>query len=529
MNLGIICCAVAVLHALLQAWPRFFNRHFGVDCWRHMLAADHVRAHRSLPRESVENYLFRGPFDYPPALLVFLSLFSRSARLCVQAVFSPVTDALHGMLLAWLVYGWTHDATAAVTSQVLFALVPVTVLENSQLNARSPGSMFFTLTLVSVSMLHATGNAWWLAAIAVSGCLVHLTHKMASQTLVLFSVLSLPFVHRLYGMTLAAPLSLLLVFVLFPRTYTRVFKGQIAVLRYYRRAFEKAATALRSVESPSFVGRIVSLAKSNPLVTSLGADPWIVVAVFLGISGASAALPEGVRFLVLFWGAVLYGLIFVTTWVKPLRFLGDGPRYSYYLAFPIAAWAGPSLAAAWREPGSAWAWWLLPAAVAVVVVAQVILLQLKGVLGDRERSYRGDVKAIGGLLSDLDGVRVAVFPLCTAEVLAFFSGCRVLSTDSAWAHAEDDDFRDFNPRLLKPLSHFLDRYGITHCVVEHVDALADLDIPSDFTLRHDGADYRLWEREENGSAERRPPGDAVRVPGDAGGRDSVEPRKIGEC
>jgi hypothetical protein len=490
------CLVVALLHFLLQAWPRLANPFFGVDGWRHMLAADFLRRRRALPRESLPNYLFTGPFDYPPALIALLALLPDGARMQAQRFLSPAVEAAHGALVFLLVRHWTGDAAAAALAQAVFALTPITALENSQLNARGLGSLLLTVALVG-SVLGAGGaGAAWLAAALAAGALAPLAHKMAAQTLLLFSLLSLPFLTRLWPVVLVGPLSLAVFFAVFRGLARRIAEGHLAVLRYHRRALRgPPAKTSAGVESRSFTGRLAALARSNPLVAALGSDPWIApAAAALALGGAGPlALPAGR--LMVFWLGAVYALVFGTALVRPLRFLGDGPRYSYYLAFPVAVLGGPALATAARGPhGPAVA--TLAAAVAAAALAEIVALQFRGVVRDTERSCRGDLRRIAELLRRAPEARAAVFPLCAAEVLACFSGCRVLSTDSALAHAENADFMDFNPRLRKPLDYFLEKYRITHVALGagFAAGAGETRVPDSFERVFEGKDFSLWAR-----------------------------------
>lgn len=488
-----LCAVVALGHFVLITWPRLVNPFFGVDCWRHMLAADYIRKHGRIPEKSIDNYLFNGSFDYPPLVPIFLSLFPKGVRLFLQAVTSPMIETCHGVLVFSLVLYWTGSTTAAALSQVIFALVPITVLENSQLTARTPGSLLLTVSLVGVTAFAGNGNWLWLGIALTAAVLVHFTHKMASQTLLLFSILAMPLLPWLHAIVLIGPLSLLISFAIAPRLVRRILVGNMALLRYYWRVFMAPSAMAASVESPSLVGRLVKLAKSNPLITAAGANPWIMFAGLLAVVSwpAARALPV----MILFWLGAVYTLIVSTTWVRPLRFLGDGPRYSYYLSFPVAIAAGHLIACIPCGLGFSSRGLAAISVAGIGVAAGIIFLQFKAVVSDRERSLRGDVKAIVEILKGSDTARVLVLPLCTAEIVAFFADCRVLSTDSALVHAEDPDFRNFNPRLAKPVSFFLERYDITHVMVENTPAfMSILNLSGAFTLTHDGVDFVLWSR-----------------------------------
>lgn len=492
----VVCLLIAGIHFALQTWPRLFNPFFGVDGWRHMLAAEHIHRHGRLPVESLDNYLFRGPFDYPPFIPVLLAAFPRRLRLFVQAILSPLFETIHGMVAFEVVWGASGDVACATIAHVLFALVPITTLENSQLSARSPGSLFLTLAIVGAA-LWANGGGWgWLVTGLTAGVMAHVTHKMASQTLVLFSVLGLPFLWWLRGVPLVGIVSLGIAAAMFPRLMHRNLVGHWAILRYYRAHFAKPAPAVRSVESRGFVGRLVAIAKANPLITLIGADPWILLVPLLTGLPSAIGAPQILQANLFFWLVAIVMLILTTSTLKPVRFLGDGPRYSFYLAFPLGVLLGPLLVATLREPGP-WtsAWRAASLLLGLGILAEILLIQCKGIVNDKERSYRGDVAVIADKVRTSGGARLAIFPLCTAEVMAFFGECQVLSTDSSIVHAEHEDYRSFNPRLRKPLAFFLEKYGITHVVLEsHYEGQPDFEVPPAFVPEYSGKAFRLWRR-----------------------------------
>lgn len=491
------CLTVAAFHVALQTWPRLLNHYFGVDCWRHMLAADFIRRHRRLPVESLDNYLFRGPFDYPPFVPILLACLPSGIRLAAQAVVAPLFESLHGILVFAIVQDATGDVLAAVLSQAVFSLVPITTLENSQLNARSPGSLFLSLCVLGATAFASGGQLVWLALSLTCGVLVHLTHKMASQTLILLSILGLPLAGWMQGVPVVGIASLGLAMLAFPKLVLRILTGHVAVLRFHRAQFSAGTDRSNTgVESRGFVGRAVAIAKTNPAITIAGAVPWVVLLPFLGSARPAAGLPPLLERVSAFWLVACLVLIVATSVVRPLRFLGDGPRYSFYLALPVALFSGPLLAAHAREHNALSRTCVIAGCVvATAVLAEICFLQWKGVVSDTERSYRGDIAAICDRLRAAPGARVAVFPLCTAEVIAFFGACRVLSTDSALAHAENVDFLAFNPHLLRPLSYFLERYSITHAVLEHRRRKSpEFTLPPEFTEVHSGRSFGIWER-----------------------------------
>ncbi|MBM4094509.1 MAG: hypothetical protein FJ276_34660, partial [Planctomycetes bacterium] len=245
------------------------------------------------------NYLFRGGFDYPPVVPLIMAFVPTKAALFLQALFSPLVDALHGVLAFTLVVGWTGDLLSAGLAQTMFALVPITALENSQFTGRSAGSLLMTIAIVGPACFFA-GEGWtWLVSGMLAGLLVHMTHKMASQTLVFLSLLALPLALRLPGVVIAGPSTVLAALGVFGRAYRRVLAGQIHVLKFFREVLAEEAPRSRRVESPTFVGTLVGLAKRNFLVTAVGADPWVLPIVAAAVLGSRAVLPADIARVIL--------------------------------------------------------------------------------------------------------------------------------------------------------------------------------------------------------------------------------------
>lgn len=484
--------AVSAGHFAIQVWPRLLNPYFGVDCWRHMLAAEYIARHRRLPEQSLNNYLFRGPFDYPPFIPVVMALFPARVRLVMQAVVSPLFEVFHGVFVYWLVFHFTGDWWSATVAHIVFALVPITILENSQLNARSPGSLFLSLAMVGATLGVGSWSVPWLACSIAAGVAAHMTHKMASQTLVLFSLMALPVIAWVKGGPLIGAVSLGVALIVFGPIMIRVVVGHIAVLTYHRRHFASRLGAKAGVGSRGFVGSLISLAKANPLITIVGADPWIVVAAAVLLSGKFRWHgPPPLGRVLCFWLVAILVLIVTTSTVRQLKFLGDGPRYSYYLAFPIAVLMGPALAARFQQHPAAWG--LVAVVVAAGIIAEVLVIQWKGVVHDVERSLQGDLKTITDILRNTPDARVAVLPLCAAEVVAFFGECAVLSTDSAAVHARDEEFKAYTPALRKPLRHFVRQYGITHVAMHPIlESQEPYALPQGAAVLHDGSSMTLW-------------------------------------
>src|SRR3990170_317551 len=120
---------IPLLSLLLQVWPRLINRYFGIDTWRHLMFAEYIRAHKHLPESITDRYIVNAPFDYPPGILIFLSLFSKSFTDKYQFIFSPIFDFIHNLFIFWATIFLTHDLMTALFAQVIASLVHLVVME----------------------------------------------------------------------------------------------------------------------------------------------------------------------------------------------------------------------------------------------------------------------------------------------------------------------------------------------------------------------------------------------------------------
>lgn len=462
---------------LVQSWPRFISRYFGVDVWRHLLAAEFIRKNKKLPVESLEAYLFKGKFDYPPLFLIFISLLPKETAEKFQGFISPFIEFLHSLLIFWTCFILTKNPAIAFGAQIIYALIPVVVMENSQLSARGFGSFVFSLSFVPMIFYSVYGADifLWLAVFFTAA--LFMSHKMAAQamcfTTALFSILDRNIAYLLIYLAAFA-----LVWLMFPKLYKRIFMGQIAVLKFFQKnirvryAHQIKGSTKKPQLNADFVNRIKGLIGRFPVAAVITSNPFIVMFVVMYITfvfnpNVSYLLPITYQVFgkFLLWLVIMYIMGVLTAQVRLFQFLGEGTKYTLYAAFPLsiilAAFSSYCLDVL-RDNR----FFLSLIIFGLVSWALILFLQKKIILKDKVRSFTpGLVKMVNFLRSVKEDVRLAVFPLSTAEIISYFAGCKVLSTDSAYAHGYNEDYLNFNPVLRKPLKYFFDKYRINYVLI----------------------------------------------------------------
>lgn len=471
---------LAALSFCLQTWPRWFNRYFGVDVWRHIDEAMFIREHRRLNTGPQERYLIDRPTDYPPLLRLLLALFPRRWLDEWQWAISPAIDAVHNLLLFAVLLALTGEVRVAWLGQLFYLASPIVILENSNLTTRPLGSLTFTLAVWPlVLFLAGDGWAWW--GIAVIGvAILCLAHRMSLQALIAVAVL-FTVVERSAWPLLAVAAGMAAALLLSRGFYWQVLRGHLAMLKFwsqniqYKVAHQVRGVPKRGERNPDMVFRINHWLKDSHLVAIVGANPWIPVmaVLYYGVSSAHTLVLD--RCAVWVVGLVVVG--WAIRQLHALRFLGEGERYVEYASFPTAVVLSLTL---WSVQGASWFAWLVAGCVAVFIGACLIptmILQYLVILKDVERSVTPALQKVLAYLERVpEEVRLFTVPLYLITPAMHWTRCRVVSTDNSTAHVTD--IQDFAPYLKKPLPEILQRYRVNYLLMsERYVSLQELEVP----------------------------------------------------
>jgi hypothetical protein len=159
----------------------------------------------------------------------------------------------------------------------------------------------------------------------------------------------------------------------------------------------------------------------------------------------------------LLWIATTYAAAFLTLFVPPLRFLGEGFRYVKFAAFPVALVVARGFATPDRL--------LVP--LAFVVLSLYVIGRL---LRARPLEMKDDAFAdVVRFVRESAATNVAVLPTHKADPLVALTRKNVLWGGHTSGY---DRFAELVPVLQSPFLSLLDRYGVDLVVIdgEYVDA-----------------------------------------------------------
>lgn len=284
---------------LLRRVPR------GIDANFHLLAAS--RFSKGRPPKVLGKFVLGDSYTYPSLLHFLLSLAPERLRPKMLFMLGVVSDYGIALLTYALALQYMPEAYA-LAAAVLYSFTPIAYVESVSESPRSLGALWCCLSIV---LLPQRGMLE-IAIAAVTVALTLLSHKMATQTLLLTCLIMSPF---LISMNIFFPLTLLfgftLALLLTRGRYMATLKDHALGINFYLRhgSWDKGR---KRPDSPK------RLVKFQPFFYVPIAGLLLCPQTFLG-----ETLP------ILVWSITVLVIYCVWLW-------GDGYRYFLYSAAPTA-------------------------------------------------------------------------------------------------------------------------------------------------------------------------------------------------
>lgn len=486
MNPYLFGVGVAAGGFLLHVYPRLVNRYFGVDAWRHLLAADYIRQGRA-EAFSRERYLIPGDSDYPPVLRWVLACLPKATAERYERFVAPAFDFLHSLVIFSLGWSLSGDVGIAVVAQLLHLTSPLVAVENSSLSARPLSALLVSLILLTLLGFQMTHQALLLAAGVGFLTLLLLTHRLAIQAYLCVAI-ALGLWSRTWVYLAVLGAAMLLAAAASRGFYWRILRGQWAMFTYWRQhASDRYAHQVRGRRPAA--GRPTSdrLYQLNqairrlPALAIVAANPTISIlplAIWWALHHPTAPLALSRAWLIplTVWGVALLAAGLAIRQVRAIRFLGDGERYLDYAILPAALVVASVGMAGVRMPDTR--------ALAIGGLAGVILvslgitlyLQWAVIIKDLDRSIKPPLWVIVRYLNEAapqGEIRLMAVPLHLTSPAHYFTPSRILATDNGPAHVTH--LGDVFPVLRRPLGEILAEYQINHLLVnERYVTMAEL-------------------------------------------------------
>lgn len=472
----LIAFIIPCISFLFEIYPRFINRYFGVDVWSRMLEAEFIRRnnHR-IPMHKISNgFILEGYFNYPPVLPWLLSFIPKKTLFYMQGFIAPLFDALQNILVFVIALQLTGKMEIAVLAQVMYATIPLAVLENSYLTPRSLGYLNFTVAFYPLFLYSLVPNPLYLVIGFIFTLFCFFTHKFAIQSL-LFICIFFSIVDRNISYLVVFFTAMLTAIAISKGYYLRILEGHIANIYFWVRnckyRFAHQVRGLRKGRKKrDFVSFIYYLLGKFTPVILLGMNLWILLPIFflLDIVFHFGFIPNTILMNPLFfkmaiWAVFCYIFAVMIISIRYFHPIGEGQRYLEMAFVPTAVLSAvifySLLQTNYRAFAIVFFLGMFFTNIIVTVIAQWI-----GIIRDKYRSLHVDMNAVFAFINKMKSVpRILCIPHQITTMVIYNTKADVLVDIQAGTL---QNIYDVYPVLRKPIKEIAKKYNLNVLILK---------------------------------------------------------------
>lgn len=479
----IIPFIIPLVSFVLQAYPRLFNRFFGVDVWTRLIETRHVRdAGHNIPREKIEGqFIVDGYFDYPPVFPFILSFIPTEKLKTLQGFIAPLFDAIQIAVIYYAVMYLVGDIRFALLAQTIYMLTPMIAIENSYMTPRSLGYMNFTLVVLPLLVYHHIGNQNFLWIGLFFAVWIFLTHRFATQA---FLFISLFFTFYLDTALFIQAFLIGFAFATLITNgyYLRVLKGHLSNIYFwvcnldYRWAHQVRGLPKKNKKvEQDWVGKVNTFMSVFSPIALFGLNPWALSAFitiaawyygWFNVSPLFLTFAAWILFFYVFGSAVLK--------IKQLMPIGEGQRYMEMATVPAAILSANIFFEIFSTPWQGAA--VLVLAIGLIGnLGLILFIQMKGIIKDRNRSITDDMWNVFDYVNSVKGkMRIICVPHQNTTMTVYHTNKPV------FVNADNPGLlriQEVYPILRLSLKELKEKYDLTHALVkESFATLEELDL-----------------------------------------------------
>lgn len=465
----LITLILPIASFLLQAYPRFFKKSFGVDVWTRLLEIDFIRKNNhTIPKQKLNSqFIIDGYFDYPPIFPWMLSFISKERLKNLEGFVAPFFDALQVWLIFPVAFVVTGDTTLSLLAQAIYALTPMIAIENSYLTPRSFGYLNFSLVTVSLLGYYYYQDFSLLLAGIVFGTAIFLTHRFATQSFLFITLFFTYYLNTaLFLQVFLAGFGLAV--VLTNGYYLRVLKGHLAniyfwVLNKDYRFAHQIRGLVKEKKQQDWVGQVYHLLQLLSPIAVFGLNPWALSGfVVFGLNYFGWLVTPEILLTFAAWIIFFYffGVIVLKSkWLIPI---GEGQRYMEMATIPSAILSSYLLFTLPQFFPVTFIWIAFGLAI-LYCVGSIIFVQIKGVIADKNRSVDDNLrKVFEHINKKKTKLRIICIPHQNTTLLIYHTKADVLvNVDNPGLL----QITDVYPILKLSLPELKKKYKLTHALV----------------------------------------------------------------
>lgn len=467
---------IPIINFFFRLYPRFFNKHFGVDDWTRLTEIDHVRkAGHRIPGKLTKGFIIEGYFDYPPLFPWLLSFFSREQLDMFKGYIPGFFDSLLCLFVFFVAYQLTGNIPISIISQLIYLATPLVALENVQLTPRSFGYLNFTMAMYFLLLYSvAPSLPVLLLGYVLSTCLF-LSHRFAMQSFLLATIF-FSFVDKTFFYAGIYVLGFFTAVVVTRGYYLRVLYGHWSniyfwIVNYNYRFAHQLKGIVKESKKVDFIARMNHIFRTLSPIALLATNVWIISGfVFIYLYAThqhilfmnNPLVYKMALWLVFFY---IFGVIVLS--FKILIPIGEGQRYPEMAVLPSSVLTALLLFSFLHTPYKG----LIVAAFIIMLVGNCLLIlfvQIKGIIKDKNRSMTTAMEDAFAFINKLPGTpRIICIPHQIATMTMYNTKADVL------VNADNPGLlkiSDFFPILAKPIPEIAKKYNLDYLILRETFA-----------------------------------------------------------
>jgi len=492
---------------------------FGCDAFYFLISVRELKKNgRKIPYTLPYYFLDIKEQWYPPGFVVFLSMLPEKILENYHRFINPVLDLVQSAFLyCFIIYissgkgnGFAAALIAASAGLIVYAVIPNLNTENLSMNVRTFASLINTALLLMIIFYKTAapvslyGKIFIIVSLLLCGFILFMTHKMAVQNFV-FMMASLSILKMDAGYIFLPAAIVAATLILSGGFYLKVLRAHTDILIFWKKNLENLCVR-QYEDSPVYGGRpedsqtrfhmpgirgfvkhFKVISGFNPFAVFLAVYPFLGERITLFNPGCSASE------LVWWWGILTYFMVFATTYIKPLRFLGEGWKYIKFAAFPTAFITADILSYALSDQSSAKTAGIFVVFLFVACLVLSVLITLR-----LQNKFRGEhtmgildenLTAVFDHIKSLEGKSLVCIPTHISNAAVFYTGKKVL-----WGgHSIVSSLEGFFPVIMHPLEYYIKKYGISYVVLDTSYISPEKIKLSSYRLLFNSGRYNIYE------------------------------------
>lgn len=435
----------------------------GVDQWYWKTYVETLRRDGTLPVKMPQFLLDEGHW-YPPFFPWVLAKIPAAIfdRFSMQlAVF---IDMLRMSILVWATWWLTRSEAAAVIAGTAYAITPLLITYNLQLNPRGMGALFLDIMwLLAGAFFLRDAPVWIWIPIFIFAGLVLITHKMSMQ-LFWFTALVGSGLAIDLRLALLIPGSIIFAIILSGGFYRLAMRAHWDILKFWSRNWsgngvhpilESPVYGNAGYESPGKFYRSGWKAWVRRLQFVVGFNPWMsAVLFFAAVAWYSDHQFSDLEVWVFSWAMLTFLFALLTTIIPVLRTLGQGYLYGYNGIFPAALILGLT----WEDLGAFW-YWRIAVFLACAACLSALFVFLRALRTSRTMKIDANLDAAIHRLEHLQDGTVMCLPQHWHDVVAYRTKKSVLFGGHGYGFKL---LEPIFPVLRLPVKKIIDTYKVCY-------------------------------------------------------------------